>query len=192
LDAVNPRRDELTPEQREKQREYGRRYRAKNLEKRRAQDRERQRQRRKANPEKMKEIQHNAYQRAKERNGGVNPWLSSARKWRHGSDHEEMWAAFWEAQDGKCYLCGEPLNTESHYGVQVDHDHTCCPKNRTCPYCRRGLACDRCNKLIGIARDDPDLLRRIADNLEPVLLATRARIATKQQQDTLWPEEEAS
>ena len=102
---MSPRRADLTPEQREKLRK---------------QDRERQRQRRKENPEKAKEIGHNAYQRAKERNGGVNPWLSASRKWRHGGDHEEMWVAFWDAQDGKCYLCGEPLDTESHYGVQVE------------------------------------------------------------------------
>lgn len=112
--------------------------------------------------------------------------LASKKKAIHGVDHEAMWLAFWNTQGGLCYLCGDPLRPGR--ATAVDHDHTCCPPNSTCKYCRRGLACSRCNRLIGYADDDPDLLRRIADNLEPVLTATRARIATKAQQGTLWPD----
>jgi hypothetical protein len=180
--AKEPPMAERTPEQQERRRESWRRYHARNTEKRRAEAR----QWKKEHPEQVKEAKRNAYQRAKEKNGGVNPWLPNVRKWRHGADHEVMWATFWDAQDGKCYLCGGPLSTEDYRDIHVDHDHACCPKGRTCEYCRRGLACTRCNKLIGAAEDNPELLRRIADNFEPVLKATRSRIATKPQQDTLW------
>lgn len=55
-------------------------------------------------------------------------------------------------------------------------------KNREAIACRRGLACTRCNLLIGMADDDPDLLRLIADNLESAIEACRARIAAQSQQ----------
>jgi hypothetical protein len=51
--------------------------------------------------------------------------------------------------------------------------------------CRRGLACNRCNTLIGTVADDPELLRRIAGNLELVLAATALRLAEKPEQMAL-------
>lgn len=93
----------------------------------------------------------------------------------------EYWAAMWEAQGGCCYLCGDEMTGR----VVVDHDHGCCPDRNSCSFCRRGLACDSCNVLIGYALDDPDRLERIAANLRPVLAATRARIATKPLQGQL-------
>jgi hypothetical protein len=72
----------------------------------------------------------------------------------------------YNTQDGKCYLCGDPLDLENRRKVHLDHDHSCCPLGSGCWICRRGLACDRCNFLIGWADDDPQRLRRIADNLE--------------------------
>jgi Recombination endonuclease VII len=173
----------LTEEQKVKRRAVYRRHHAKYAEKRRAYAR----QWRKDHPEQVKANKRRSHERIKAQTGR-NPQLSSIRKWRHGPGHEVMWTTFWDAQDGKCYLCGDPLSTENYRDIHVDHDHTCCPKGRTCEYCRRGLACTRCNKLIGAAEDDPELLRRIAGNLEPVLKATRARIAAKPQQDGLWDE----
>jgi hypothetical protein len=84
--------------------------------------------------------------------------------WRHGLRPEGWWA-IWDAQAGRCYLCEEPLSEQGGYLVVVEHDHRCCPQERSCSQCRRGLACHRCNVLIGLARDDPQLLRRIAANL---------------------------
>ena len=101
---------------------------------------------------------------------------------RHGLNASEAFAEFWSLQDGRCYLCGDDLQRES---AQIDHDHVCCPRNKTCDYCRRGLACAACNVIIAQARDDPDRLRRIADNFQPVLAATRARITAKPEQQTL-------
>jgi hypothetical protein len=69
--------------------------------------------------------------------------------------------------------------------THLDHDHRCCPRGKSCQYCRRGLACPECNQLIGLAHDDPDRLRRIAANLEIALKDADARLALKPGQETL-------
>jgi len=94
-------------------------------------------------------------------------------RYHHGMEADE-WAALLDAQDGCCYLCGCLLDPDGR--VCIDHDHGCCPKNRSCRICRRGLTCSPCNVAIGMADDDPALLRLIADNLEAALAAVRARM----------------
>lgn len=137
----------------------------------------------KDHPEKIREYHRRV--RQKNKRLGIDPIRPARLRWVHGTaDFEAMWAEMWEAQGGKCYLCGDPL--EPGPKTHVDHDHTCCGYKHTCAYCRRGLACDRCNHVLGMVGDNPDLLRLIASNLEPILKATRARIATKPQQDGLW------
>lgn len=76
------------------------------------------------------------------------------------------------AQDGCCYLCGEPLDLEAKGNgkFHIDHDHSCCRGRKSCGSCVRGLACKKCNTGIGMFGDDPERMRRVADNLE---MATR-------------------
>jgi len=102
----------------------------------------------------------------------------------HGRWIKEDRAAMWEAQDGRCYLCGDEMSASEK--IDIDHDHSCCPQNRSCWTCRRGLAHHRCNVLIGYAGDDPALLRRIASALEA------AQIAFKQRQRGQWHQEQLS
>jgi hypothetical protein len=156
----------------EKMREYNRRYREANLEKERA----RQRRSREANREANRESQRRY--RAKRGTDGrrVQAWALN-----HGLRPED-WATLWDGQDGRCYLCGEPMTPEQ---VHIDHDHRCCPKDHSCIYCRRGLAHASCNQLIGFADDDPGRLRRVADNLEAALKVTDARLAGKPEQMTM-------
>lgn len=78
----------------------------------------------------------------------------------------DRFKALMEEQDGYCYLCTEPLGTHGKRGVYVDHDHNCCPESTSCGKCVRGLTCHRCNTGIGFFRDDPQLMRRVAANLE--------------------------
>ena len=101
---------------------------------------------------------------------------TKAYSYKHGCDWDELIAELWHKQDGKCYLCEAPLDLDEYRGVQLDHDHSCCPLGRSCANCRRGLACQPCNKLIGLARDDPDRLRRIAGNLEVANTLVRRRM----------------
>lgn len=96
-------------------------------------------------------------------------------QYRHGRDWDELFAELWQAQDGKCYLCGNPLDREKVRAVHLDHDHSCCKLGYSCAVCRRGLACYNCNACIGHANDDPERLRRIADNLEKANALVRQR-----------------
>ena len=68
-----------------------------------------------------------------------------------------------EAQDG-CALCGrlEP----GKKGWVIDHDHACCPGDRSCAFCRRAILCQWCNSALGYAHDNPTTLRRMADYIE--------------------------
>jgi ribosomal protein L37AE/L43A len=111
--------------------------------------------------------------RAKERRAQD---LMAKKSYQHGIEWEPLFAALWEAQGGKCYLCGDELRPDQPRAIHLDHDHSCCPLARSCERCRRGLACKDCNRLIGIARDDPDRLRRIADGLERANEAVRERM----------------
>jgi hypothetical protein len=62
------------------------------------------------------------------------------------------------AQDGGCAVCGSDDPGLDRDAFTVDHDHACCPGQKTCGECVRGLLCYRCNLLLGHAGDDPDLL----------------------------------
>jgi len=144
------------------------------------------------NPDKM-----TAYRQAEREKYAANPerQQNANRRWKaannkrvrirdkmrnHGADIESVMAAMWNEQDGRCYLCGKLLVRGPD--TVIDHDHSCCPATKSCAYCRRGLACRKCNALIGSAGDDPELLQIIARNLKAAVEITRARIATKPQQ----------
>jgi hypothetical protein len=99
-------------------------------------------------------------------------WAGWLRR-KHGMQPGEF-AALWDEQDGRCYLCGEPLDSER---VHTDHDHACCGPRRSCRACRRGLACNNCNVAIGLLAEDPDRLRRIADALEKAKASAASRKA---------------
>jgi len=106
------------------------------------------------------------------------------RRVAHGPDYAQVFALMWDEQGGRCYLCDEEMDRTR---AEFDHDHSCCPSGRSCGACRRGLACTRCNRLIGQVEDDPGLLRHIADNLESRAKVTRLRIAAKPVQLEMAP-----
>lgn len=74
----------------------------------------------------------------------------------------EKYEAMLIMQAGRCAICNTPF-TDSAKGVpHIDHDHACCPVNRACAKCVRGLLCHHCNMGLGRFRDDPTLLRGAA------------------------------
>ena len=76
----------------------------------------------------------------------------------------DQYEAMLKSQNGGCYLCqGSPASGRA---MHVDHDHACCPGNVSCGSCVRSLLCDLCNMTLGSARDDADLLRRMATYVE--------------------------
>jgi hypothetical protein len=52
--------------------------------------------------------------------------------------------------DLDCELCGRRLSRKSNVARPcIDHDHTCCPGERSCGKCIRGVLCMQCNTNIG-------------------------------------------
>lgn len=76
----------------------------------------------------------------------------------------DQYEAMLASQEHVCAVCGEAnLNGNR---LSVDHDHSCCPGVRTCGSCIRELLCQRCNMLLGVAKDSPSRLRAAAAYLE--------------------------
>lgn len=57
-----------------------------------------------------------------------------------------------EDQGGVCAICKSPPDTKDT-AMPVDHDHSCCPGNRSCGKCIRGILCRYCNSGIGYFKD---------------------------------------
>ena len=146
------RQREYNKANRDKRREWQRRYMAENGEA----VRERDRQRRRENRETYRE-------RKRVRTHGIPA---------------ERWAAMWAAQDGRCYLCRQPMEPDE---AVVEHWHGCpVPHGNatSCRFCHRGLAHNQCNFIIGLAGEDPGMLRVIADSLEVANADIKARQAS--------------
>ena len=64
-----------------------------------------------------------------------------------------------ERQGGVCALCSEPPNGAGpNARLHVDHNHTTGQI--------RAMLCHKCNKAIGLARENPSLLRKMANYIE--------------------------
>lgn len=88
----------------------------------------------------------------------------------------DRYAAMLEAQGGACAICRripDPSGRMKRLGV--DHDHGCCPGDRSCGKCVRGLLCSGCNGMIGMANDDPEHLRAAIRYLE--ITATQGQLS---------------
>ena len=74
----------------------------------------------------------------------------------------ERYADKLKAQNYACAMCGKSESWKQHTGtlceLSVDHDHSCCPGQKSCGRCVRDLLCARCNHLLGNANDDIELL----------------------------------
>ncbi len=76
------------------------------------------------------------------------------------------WDVLWTAQNGLCPLCVTPLARGRYMddSAHVDHDHSMERPDGTCPKeAVRGLLCSVCNRMLGLAKDNPDTLLRARD-----------------------------
>ena len=71
---------------------------------------------------------------------------------KYGINRKEFAAM---AADG-CHVC------HSRENLVVDHDHNCCPGERSCGECVTGVLCHGCNLALGFTYEDPARLRALA------------------------------
>lgn len=62
-----------------------------------------------------------------------------------------------EDQNYTCAICPKH-ESELTRGLQVDHDHNCCPGSGSCGKCIRGLLCHGCNTTLGAVGDSTTIL----------------------------------
>ena len=105
---------------------------------------------------------HYAYQNEKRRN---TPKTAASRKARYAYNIQrkygitiEQYDEMFEAQDGRCAICGKP-ETREHKGVPmrlcVDHNHDTGEV--------RKLLCFKCNFAIGLIYEDHDILLKLSN-----------------------------
>ncbi|MFE5828761.1 endonuclease VII domain-containing protein [Streptomyces sp. NPDC056508] len=66
------------------------------------------------------------------------------------------YTAMLDAQGGVCAICKTVGETKNDFAV--DHDRACCPRDRSCGKCVRGLLCGRCNSGLGFFKDSAEAL----------------------------------
>lgn len=74
---------------------------------------------------------------------------------------EEQFQYKIELQDNKCAICMMLL-----VRPVVDHNHLCCSKRKTCGHCNRGILCQKCNTIIGLAGDSIEILNNAIEYLK--------------------------
>jgi hypothetical protein len=79
---------------------------------------------------------------------------SANRLWTYYRLRPADWQAIWDSQGGRCAICTADLVAGQ---TAVDHDHRCCPGERCCGRCIRGLLCRKCNTNIGWLEAQPHL-----------------------------------
>lgn len=77
---------------------------------------------------------------------------------------KERYDVIFESQGRSCGICDRTEPT-GRYGFVIDHDHDCCPGNKSCGDCVRGILCSMCNHGLGNFEDDPQRILSAADYL---------------------------
>jgi hypothetical protein len=78
--------------------------------------------------------------------------------WTRHRLRREQYEELLAGQEGGCAICGI-TQCESGNRFSIDHDHSCCPGERSCGECIRGLLCSACNRMISNARDSVETLK---------------------------------
>lgn len=85
-----------------------------------------------------------------------------------------------QAQGFKCLSCGDAYSGRTsgkdRGTFAVDHDHACCPGQKSCGKCIRGLLCYTCNCILGLAKDSIEKLDFCKSYLENNLAKNTRRV----------------
>lgn len=70
----------------------------------------------------------------------------------------EQYDELFERQGGVCAICRVPAAeaAKDNRKLCVDHDHSCCPGQRSCGKCVRGLLCNHCNPKLWVLEGNPE------------------------------------
>lgn len=63
-----------------------------------------------------------------------------------------------KSQNHRCLICDRTVSEAGPYRLSVDHDHSCCPREKSCGKCVRGLICNACNRGLGYFNDSAQRL----------------------------------
>lgn len=85
----------------------------------------------------------------------ADPGLFKAKNLRRYGVTLVWYLAQYSSQQGRCAICKQP---EVGQSLAVDHEHA---SGRV-----RSLLCAHCNRMLGYAKERPDVLRRAAEYLE--------------------------
>jgi Recombination endonuclease VII len=83
--------------------------------------------------------------------------VDNRRRKNYGLEPED-YRALWAKQDNECIGCLVDLDTLDPFDIHIDHDHA--------TGAVRGILCHHCNLILGHAKDDPAVLRRLADYID--------------------------
>lgn len=98
---------------------------------------------------------------------------NAGRQMRYGLSVDD-WYTLAEKHGGKCWIC---LDRDA---TMVDHDHSCCPGEKSCGKCIRGALCGQCNTGLGMFKDNTKSLGRAVSYLKfDSKKATRERNISK-------------
>jgi hypothetical protein len=76
-----------------------------------------------------------------------------------------QWDALFDSQGRCCAICR--TDTPGFDRWATDHDHSCCPGQRTCGKCVRAILCITCNTMVGFIESNPNFaeaLNYVASN----------------------------
>lgn len=121
--------------------------------------------------EKIQVYKREYYQRPEikeKQNARSNAWRkanpeankSSKLKHKYGITLEE-YKEMLKLQNDGCAICGTKEIDYPYF--YVDHNHECCPREKSCGFCVRGLLCKHCNFGIGFLKDNPEYLSSALD-----------------------------
>ena len=94
------------------------------------------------NIEKIREYQRTRYAE------NSRPQKSASMKYKYGITYDD-YESILAKQGNGCAICGTP-EPGGRGKFHVDHDHFCCPTDKTCGECIRGLLCSPCNVRLGV------------------------------------------
>lgn len=76
----------------------------------------------------------------------------------------EEYDSLLNSQDGRCATCSRLF--DDLIRACIDHNHACCPGQRSCGKCIRGLLCNPCNRALGNINDALPVLKQMIVYLE--------------------------